>query len=180
MSQFKLFIAQSLDGFIARENHSLDWLYAIPNPQQLDHGYNQLLQEIDAIVMGRSTYEEILKFGIEWPYEAYKTYVVTKQYDFSLSTPNTYVLPNLLEETLKDLKKQSQKKVWIVGGGTIISELLNLEAIDEMIISIVPIILGRGILIFPHHPRESKLKLKQTEAFETGIVNLHYVVEKSN
>ena len=178
---FKLFIAQSLDGFIARENNSLDWLYAIPNPHQLDHGYNRLLLEIDTIVMGRSTYEEILKFGIDWPYQEYKTYIVTTQPTFQVSTPNTFLLSDLTMESVSTLKKQSQKKVWIVGGGKVITQLLNLEAIDEMTISIVPIILGRGISIFPNHPKETNLKLIRSEAFETGIVNLCYEkVEKSS
>ena len=64
-----VFIAKSLDGYIAGKNGELDWLHAIPNPENNDMGYTALMEEIDAIVMGRTTFETVLGFGIEWPYK---------------------------------------------------------------------------------------------------------------
>ena len=68
MPKIKLYIAATIDGFIAREDGSLDWLNNHPNPDQLDYGYADFMSRIDTVIMGRKTYEEVLGFGVEWPY----------------------------------------------------------------------------------------------------------------
>ena len=174
MKEIRLFIATSLDGFIAREDGSLDWLVNIPNPSQTDHGYNEMIENTDVIVMGRKTYDEILGFGIEWPYENCKTFVVTGKPDFAPSTGNTFVLNKIDAGTIQFLKNQSSKNIWLAGGGSLVTQFLNHGAIDEMTISIVPIVLGNGIRLFPDKPLETQFKTVKTELFETGIVNLVY------
>lgn len=180
MKEIHLFIATSLDGFIAREDGSLDWLVNIPNPSQTDHGYNEMIENTDVIVMGRKTYDEILGFGIEWPYENCKTFVVTGKPDFVPSTANTFVLNKIDSEVVDFLKNQSNKNIWLTGGGSLVTQFLNLGAIDEMSISMVPIILGKGIRLFPDKPLETQFNTVKTELFETGIVNLVYSKNKQD
>ena len=174
MKEIRLFIATSLDGFIAREDGSLDWLVNIPNPSQTDHGYNEMIENTDVIVMGRKTYDEILGFGIEWPYGNCKTFVVTRKQDFIPSTSNTFFLNKINDEIIKFLKDQSSKNIWLAGGGSLVTQFLNHGAIDEMTISIVPIVLGKGIRLFADEPSETQFETVKTELFDTGIVNLVY------
>ena len=174
MSTVKLFIASTLDGFIARENGSLDWLHSFPNPNQLDYGYHDFLSTVDTIVMGRKTYEEILSFGIDWPYDEFSTYIITTDEKYTTKTNNTYSLSDLDKKAISDLKDKSEKGIWLVGGGTLITSFLNHEAIDEMTLSIIPVILGKGIRLFPNEPKEAQFKLKSHEVFGTGVVNLVY------
>ncbi len=94
LKQVRLYIACSLDGFIAKKDGSLDWLDAIENPNEDDYGYNDFYSRIDTIVMGRKTYEEILGFGVEWPYNDCQTYVVSSK-DLKISTDNTTLISDL-------------------------------------------------------------------------------------
>lgn len=174
MSKIKLYIATSIDGYIARKNNSLDWLYALKNPNNIDHDYGAFLSSIDAVVLGRSTYEEIMSFGVDWPYADCDTYIVTSNADFKFQTPRTSLLHALDKNAVDQLKAKSKKDIWIVGGGRLISGFLDLEAIDEMTITIIPTLLGEGIPLFPNNPKETRFELINAESFETGAVNLNY------
>lgn len=175
MSKIKLYIASSIDGFIAREDGSLDWLFALPNPNKIDHGYKAFLDTIDTVIMGRSTYEEVLGFGVEWPYAHCRTFIVTTDSNYEVKTENTDILSEISTEKISEIRKQSQKNTWVIGGGKVITGFLNLGEIDEMILSIIPIILGRGIKLFPDAPKETSFKLEDAQTFETGVVNLKYL-----
>ncbi len=174
MSKTQLYIAVTLDGYIARQDGSLDYLYALPNPNQVDHGYSAFFQEVGTVVMGRRTYEAILGFGVAWPYARCQTYVITSDRNYELPTEATNLLTEPSVAALTKLKSESDKNVWIVGGGQIITPLLNQSLIDEMILSIIPIVLGEGIPLFPSTPRETNFDLIETEPFATGVVNLTY------
>lgn len=174
MSKIQLFIAQSLDGYIARKDNSLDWLYALENPNNLDHGYYAFLEGIDTVILGRKTYEEILSFGVEWPYSECKSYVVTTDKNYLTKTENTFVLNGITDEVIAQLKAESHKNIWIVGGSIIIQKFLELSQIDEMILTIIPILIGDGIKLFPEGTKESWYSLVQSEAFATGAINLTY------
>ena len=177
MSKVKLYIAATLDGFIARKDGSLDWLEGLPNPNQVDHRYGKFFGSIDTVIMGRATYEEILGFDVDWPYGECQSYVVTSQKDYSVKTENTHLICDLASDQMDDIKSNSSKGIWLVGGGQLITAFLNMELVDVMIISIVPIVLGDGIRLFPNHPKETGFDLVNAESFETGIVNLSYFKE---
>lgn len=174
MSAIKLYIATSIDGFIARENGELDWLNALPNPNQIDHGYAAFYQTIDTVIMGRATYEEILGFGVDWPYPDCQSYVLTSAQNYQPKTERTATLHQLNPERIDKIKSTSKRNIWVVGGGKVISGMMNDGLIDEMILSIIPIVLGRGIRLFPNHPKETLFTLRHSESFETGVVNLTY------
>ncbi len=174
MSEIKLYIATSLDGYIAREDGSIDWLDAVPNPDQIDHGYAEFYETIDTVILGRKTYEVILGFGVDWPYPDCKTYIVTSDSDYQVKTENTEVLNEVSREQVDLIKRHSQKNIWIMGGGKLITTFLNLGEVDEMILSVIPTILGKGIRLFPDSPRETSFKIINVQAFETGAINLAY------
>lgn len=87
-----LYIATSLDGYIARADGSLHWLYALPNPGQTDHGYHDFFSKIGATIMGSNTYKEIIGFGVDWPYAEIDSYVVSGNKDTSIESPKTYLV----------------------------------------------------------------------------------------
>jgi dihydrofolate reductase len=174
MRKILLYIAVTLDGFIAREDGSLDWLLELPNPNKIDHGYDDFIREVDTLIMGRKTYEVVLGMEIGWPYANCKTLVATGNRDYKVRTENTFLLHELHTGVIGRLEPEGQKNIWVVGGGDLISQFLNEGAIDEMVLCMIPLILGKGIRLFPNEPTETKFDLVKAEPFETGIVNLTY------
>lgn len=174
MGKIQLFIATTLDGFIAREDGSLDWLFELPNPNQTDHGYNDFIADVDIIIMGRKTYDEVRRLEYDWHYDNCQTYIVTHDKDYRVTTGRTFVLNSIGRIEIDKLRAESKKNIWLVGGGELITQFLNLDEIDEMTISIIPIILGDGIRLFPGMPKETKLELVKSEVFDTRVVNLLY------
>jgi dihydrofolate reductase len=118
MSQVTLFIATTLDGKIARKNGELDWLMDRPNPNQLDFGYHEFLGAVGAIVVGKTTYKEILGFGVEWPYTGIPVYVATTDPKFQTKTPDTFTLTTDLTEFVAEIKQKNQKGHMANGRGT--------------------------------------------------------------
>lgn len=162
----------SLDGYIATPDGGIEWLNEIPNPTNEDHGYNALLESVDAVLMGGRTYHEIIGFGVPWPYKDKQTYVIAHN--------NTNVTPNEKVEFITEdiyrrisaLKEAEGKDIWLVGGGVLTTVLLNKDLIDEMQIAIVPTILGEGLPLFPDKPKISKWTLTENKSFSTGLALL--------
>ncbi len=115
MRKIVLFIASSLDGYIARSNGDIDWLFTDQN-----YGYTKFLDSIDTVLMGRKTYEQVLTFG-EYPYQEKKSYVFTKNLDFQ-ATSDVEVVTNL-ESFVNDLRLLDGKNIWLVGGALQISRM---------------------------------------------------------
>jgi len=180
MADIKLYIATSIDGFIARKDGSLDWLNNHPNPDQLDYGYAEFLAEIDTIIMGRKTYEEVLGFGFEWPYDNCRTYVLTSDKNFKVRTENTTLIHGVDHKTIGDLRSGSKKHIWMVGGGKVIASFLDHNAIDEMMIFIIPLILGSGIRMLPEPTRETNFELVRSDSFNNGVVSLIYKLKRND
>jgi dihydrofolate reductase len=174
MNKTVLYIATSLNGFIARPDGSIDWLTSIPHPQTGDYGYSELLDSIGTIIMGRKTYDELIGFGVNWPYSGFDTYVVTTNRNLKIQSPNTYLLTEKIKDNLNEIKKKKNKDIWLVGGGQLITEFINEELLDKMIIAVIPKIIGEGIPLFADKPKETNWKLIEAKQFETGVVNLTY------
>lgn len=175
-----LYIATSLDGFIARPDGALDWLTSVPAPASGDYGYGDLLQRIGTIVMGRKTYEEVIGFGVEWPYAGFDTYVVTSNDTFPIKSPDTFLMTGDLSAFMAEKQSTTDKDIWLVGGGELITGFLNGGLIDRMIITIIPRIIGEGIRLFAGTPVESAWTLVDTQRFETGVVMLTYDTVRHN
>ncbi len=168
-----VYIATSLDGYIATPDGGLDWLSSIPNPEQSDFGFSDFMSHIDAIVMGRNTFEKVLSFG-EWPYTSPV---------FVLSTTLTQVPDHLsgkaeviqgqIPEIISELHRRGYAELYIDGGRTIQS-FLERDFIDEMIISTVPVLLGRGIPLFGSLDRSIRFEVVQTERLNHFLVKTYY------
>lgn len=169
-----LYIAASLDAYIAKPDGNLDWLTSFPVPSEDDYGYSKLLSNTETIIMGRKTYEEVIGFGIEWQYNGIETYIVSSNKNLKIQSPDTYVLSGNIKEFIADKKLQNTKDIWLVGGGELLKTFINEALLDKMHICIIPRIIGNGIRLFPAGIAETEWKLTETKAYETGAVMLTY------
>jgi dihydrofolate reductase len=173
-----VYIATSLDGFIARNDGSLDWLMEYPNPDKSDFGFYSFLERIDGIIMGRKTFEVVLGFG-EWPYTK-PVFVLSsslKEIPAHLSNQATLCQGDL-KTLLAQLAAQGISNIYIDGGKTIQS-FMSLDLIDELIISRIPIILGSGISLFEKSGAEYKFNHISTDVFSNGITKSRYIRDRS-
>jgi dihydrofolate reductase len=148
-----VFIAASLDGYIADKQGGIDWLHAIPNPEGNDMGYNDFISRIDAIIMGRTTFETVCSFDVEWPYEK-PVFVLSNT---MTDVPEKYVgkakvVKGKLTDTVNSLQKQNFNRLYIDGGRTIQS-FLQEDLIDELIVTTIPVLLGGGSKLFSDLPK---------------------------
>jgi dihydrofolate reductase len=168
MGTIILYIASSLDGYIARENGDVDWL-----PINTDSGYDNFYKSIDTVIMGKKTYDQILTFG-DYPYKGKKSYVFTR--NDSLTKDENVEFASNVEEFSRNLVS-SKGNIWLVGGSELFSAFLEHKLVDEIILSIIPTVLGKGIPLFQNINQEANLKLiKKTEY--SGFVELTYKVLK--
>ncbi len=174
MSKTVLYIATTIDGKIARKDGSLDWLFALPNPNNVDYGYADFIRSIGTTIMGKNTYNEILGFGVEWPYRGMSSYVATTEKGFAPPTPDTYAVTSDLTEFVHNLKHTTEKDIWLIGGGKLVTYFLHHELLDRMILTIIPTIIGAGIALFPDDPSDTSWDLTDVQKFETGVVSLTY------
>ena len=169
MRKIILYIASSLDGYIARENGDIDWL-----PQTDSSGYNEFNKTVDAVIMGKTTYDQVLTFG-EYPYKDKKSYIFTRNKNPAKDENVEFVYS--IDEFVKCILPKLDGNIWLVGGGQIISTFVNHGIVDEIILSIVPVVLGKGIPLFQNIQKEMKLELIKTTNYDK-IVELHYKILK--
>jgi len=154
----KVFIARSLDGYIADRNGGLDWLHAVPNPEQLDLGYEKFIKGVDAIVMGRNTFDTVCGFDMEWPYKL-PVFVLSGILD---KVPEDLknkveILAGNLSDILEKIHRKGYYRLYI-DGGRVIRDFLREDLIDELIITTIPILLGGGTPLFTELPREMEFE----------------------
>jgi len=162
--RLKLFIASSLDGFIARKDGSIDWLFT-----DADYGYADFYSSVDTVLVGRRTYEQALTLE-DSPFSGKSCFVFTRK-AAGAAGPVTFVSGDIAEFT-RALKDGQGRDIWLVGGSETVAALKHL--IDDFIISIHPIILGEGIPLFSGRWAETPLKFVNTVSFPSGLVQLHY------
>lgn len=169
-----LYIAVSLDGYIARKNGAVDWLVGNNDTPDIDNGYDRFYSTIDTVVMGRTTYEQVINelSPDVWVYEGKKCYVATTR-KFELDDRVEFISGNIAG-FIDNLKKQEGRDIWLVGGGKLIDQFIKQNLIDKYIISIIPTILGDGIPLFLENNPQIKLKLTGTRSID-GIAELTYV-----
>ena len=164
-----VFIATSLDGYIADRHDKIDWLLSIPNPEQQDMGYQDFIADIDAILMGRNTFEVVCGFGGEWPYPK-PVFVLSNSME---SIPPAYqgkvnLLKGEIQDVLKTVHDQGYLRLYI-DGGVVIQQFLKEDLIDDMIITTIPYLLGGGTSLFGS--LDKLLKFKCVEAkVEIGYI----------
>lgn len=179
--QCKVFIATSLDGFIARSNGDIDWLTAAtPQGSTEDHGYHDFIAGIDVLVMGRGTFEKVLSFK-EWPYQmpvvVLSTRLLPEQIPSELQD-KVEIHAGPVAELVNDLKQRGVSGVY-VDGGQVIQAFLREGWIDELVITRIPILLGEGLPLFGPLEHDVQLKHQQTKVYkESGFVMSTYLIGK--
>ena len=166
----RVFIATSLDGYIADKNGGIDWLNTTPNPDNLDMGYGEFTSQIDALVMGRTTFETICAFDMDWPYDK-PVFVLSKTLK---EIPDNYkdkaiLTKGTLTEVLDQIHQRGFLHLYIDGGKTIQS-FLEEDLIDDMIITVIPILLGGGIPLFSKLSDELEFACTESRVFLDKIV----------
>ncbi len=169
-----VFIATSLDGFIAGKNNEIDWLESVPNPDNLDMGYSKHMENIDALIMGRNTLELVLSMDCEWPYSKHVFLLsnTLKEVPEELKGKVSLVAGDLAF-LVQNLKNEGYSNLYIDGDLTIQS-FLKQDLIDDMIITTIPILLGGGIPLFGQLDKQLEFRCTHSEVFSNGISQNHF------
>jgi len=165
----KVFIATSLDGYIAGKNNEIDWLETIPNPDNIDMGYQAHIDSVDALVMGRNTMELVANMDIEWPYNK-PVFVLSKslkQLPDKLEG-KVFLVKGDIRSINKELEEKGYNNLYIDGGLTVQS-FLKEDLVDELIITTIPILLGDGIRLFGGLERALEFRCTKSEKYSNGI-----------
>lgn len=167
-----VFLATSLDGYIARTDGGIDWLASVEREGE-DYGIKEFYSSVDTLVMGRKTHDVAISFD-EWPYTGLRTFVITSDTDRSARHGESFFSGDLtsLWERLSD---EGAKRIY-VDGGTVIAQALQANLVDEVTVSIIPVVLGEGTPLAPSIGRDVCLELTSHQAFESGLVQLRYRV----
>ncbi|HEX2935844.1 MAG TPA: dihydrofolate reductase family protein [Bacteroidales bacterium] len=173
MRTLSIFIATSLDGYIAKPNDDLSFLKLVEKEGE-DYGYAEFNQTIDTIILGRKTYDWVLKEVGSSHYDngARDVYVITRTERPSVGRTKFHT--GNLVELVRQLKTQEGKNIYCDGGAEIINALLKHDLIDEFIISVIPVLVGNGTRLFSDGRPEQELKLVSVKSFETGLTQLRY------
>lgn len=171
MAKIKLYIAISIDGYIARVDGGLEWLTEFPNPNQYDYGYNDFYNSIGSVIMGAQTYYSICSMDVEWPYKDKSCYVISQ--NSMIENSQVKLIRQDIIEKVKSLKSQSDD-IWLVGGGKVTSMLLADNLVDEMIITTIPILLGNGIPLFPPIFEGSNWTVNSINKFSNDVIQTTY------
>ena len=198
MGKITYYVAASIDGYIADADGGVDWL---PQGDPQDYGYTEFYGGVEALVMGRRTYDQVLEFG-QWPYSGKTTYVFTSHAPAENPYGVRFVSDTEPEEFIRTTASEYSGTIWLVGGGNLAEQFRRAGLIDEYLVHVIPVILGRGIPLFggdapcasPYHsdlhtrhsghytchsresgnPPPTRLELIATQSFDDGVVMLRY------
>ena len=154
------YVAASLDGLIATPDGGIEWLKPYEGTGE-DYGYGEFYASIEAVLLGRATYEKCLEFP-EWPYTGKPYWVFSRA---NANTPTSVVA---------EMKARGLRRAWLVGGGKLAAAFRAERLITEYIVSIIPVLLGAGIPLFDGPGPAQPLRLFGSRAYPSGIVQLRY------
>ncbi len=170
-----LYIACSLDGYIAAKNDNIDFLNSVAIEGE-DYGYGEFIDTVDTVIVGRKTYDKVLSMGYDFPHADKESYIITRTAKDSIG--NIHFYNGSIKELVENLKSKPGKNIFCDGGAEIVNLLLKDKLFDELYISIIPCLLGSGTKLFNENNLESSLKLVNSSSFKSGLVQIHYTFEK--
>jgi len=190
MSRTQYYCAASLDGYIAEADDTLEWLtkydgnFAGDGSEPMKGAYERYFEGVGAMVMGSTTYEYILADladGSEWPYRGRPTWILTSR---ELPIPDgDGVDVRLVDAPVADLYDElirgaGERDLWVVGGGNVASQFADSNLLDEVLVTIVPVVLGKGRPLFDRRLPGGAMQLTGTRTFDTGMVELRYEIRR--
>jgi dihydrofolate reductase len=167
MPKVVLFIATSLDGFIASPDGSVDWLF-----HDADYGYTEFMASVEAVAMGRKTWEQAKTFE-EVPFAGKRVFVFSSTLPPSKEERIQHVHGDV-ESVIPAIRAGLEQDLWLVGGGALIGQFVSHRLIDEFRLFVHPIILGKGIPLFESHEQRTELTFVGSQSFPSGLVELRY------
>jgi dihydrofolate reductase len=170
MKRIRFGVAMSLDGYIAGPNGEADWIVIEP-----DFDFAELWAQFDTLLMGRRTYEAAVARLGESSMQGMKTVVVSRTLR-QKDHPRITIIPELTRDSIKTLRAQSKKDIWLFGGGDLFRDMLSLKEVDTVELSVIPVLLGRGLQFLPPPAQRTKLNLTSHQAYPSGRVHLVYEV----
>jgi dihydrofolate reductase len=168
-------IATSADGYIARPDGGLEWLTSRPAPEGF-YGMNAFMRSIDTTLLGRKTYEVSLRMGAKFDSTS-RTIVFSRHAPPADAPSGVEFVHDAIGPFVSRLRQHPGKDIWLMGGGELIASFLDEQAIDEFVISVVPVFIGDGIPLIARRHRHVPLDLHSIERFEDGLVQLRYRVQ---
>lgn len=168
-----LYIACSLDGYIAAPDDDLSFLDRVQKAGE-DYGYSDFISSVDTVILGRKTYDWVMERVDEFPHADKETYVITR----TERPPKGKIIfyNGSLKELINDLKSKPGNNIFCDGGAQIVNELLRAKLFDEIILSVIPILLGNGKRLFQNNRPEQDPKLLASRQYDTGLIQLHYAM----
>jgi dihydrofolate reductase len=171
--KISVYIALSIDSYIARKDGSLDWLDRVGGFNE-DYGFQQMLTGIDALIIGRKTYE--VASTVPDPYPGKRVVVLSNSLSSVKAGMELY--KGNLAELVEKLYREGIKHIWVDGGSTI-SQFLDLQLVDEMTLSVIPIVLGSGLPLFHTIGKEIPCRLISSQSYRSGLIQQHYEIINS-
>jgi len=174
-AKLTLHMVSSLDGFIARKDESVSWMHSEDTYEKgvslSEDEVAEFLKKIDCYVMGSRTYEHAIQLG--WPYGNTPVVVITSR-NFNSDKPSVSFYSGDFSKLVNHQLKSMYNNIWLVGGAMLTKEFLRQNLVDDIIISIMPVILGDGTLFFDYIGKEQALHLKEITPYKDGMVELWY------
>ncbi len=168
--------AMSIDGYLAREDHRLDWLIGTEGEEETS--YDDFYASVDTLIMGRNTYEQVLQLSPdEFPYEGKTCYIMSRTLQDSLK--GTHIIREDILSFVKKLKDVPGQHIWIVGGGELLQSFIKAGLVDELYLQIAPVMIGRGIPLFSPADMESRFSLKEVRQYKQ-IAEMHFVLKEED
>ncbi|WP_457301484.1 dihydrofolate reductase family protein [Phyllobacterium sp. P5_D12] len=175
MAKILGYIATSLDGFIATDEDSLDWLFMYNDLELGEYDYRQFIKRIRTVVMGRGTYDFLEKDGSPWAYGEQRVLVVTSR---PIASPKGQLERRSdVDDLIRELRGLSDGDVWILGGGKLQMAFIERCALDEIEIYVMPELIGGGTPLFPPAGFRKALRLLHVNALDQGCARLHYAFD---
>lgn len=173
MKKIILYIAASIDGYIADRHGTVEWLEDFPITSEMNYGYDEFMASIDSILMGGRSYREVLNMEAIGHYKNQQIYVVTRGWTEKMTDNVDFITDNIIDR-IKQLRDSDGKNIWLFGGGKLTAMLLEADLVDEMQISYIPVVLGKGIPLFPEQAKKSKWELMGSATYNSGILKVDY------
>ena len=166
-----VYIAASLDGYIAKPGDDLSFLSTVQLPGE-DYDYGDFIKTVDTVIVGRKTYEWVMTQVAAFPHADKESYIITRTARPAIGKTTFYT--GNLKDLVLSLKSRPGKNIFIDGGAEVVNALLQDMLIDEFIISIIPVLVGDGVRLLQDGRPEQGLELISSKQFESGLVQLHY------